>query len=87
MLSGFLTSNGSLLLSSINWENRVANALSRRATLLITMKAEVTGFECLKELYEEDEDFGETWNRCKAQQPIFEIFRKGIYFVGIGCAF
>jgi hypothetical protein len=63
--------------------NRVADVLSCRATLLITMKVEVTGFECLKELYEEDEDFDETWKRCKAGQPIFEIhIQKGYLFCG-----
>jgi hypothetical protein len=40
--------------------NCVADALSCRATLLITMKAEVTAFECIKELYGKYEDFGET---------------------------
>ena len=67
MLDGFLTSYGSLfsIKQKLGKLNRVVDALCRQATLLITMKAEVIGFERLKELYEEAKDFGEIWKQNK----------------------
>ncbi|KAA0039232.1 Transposon Ty3-G Gag-Pol polyprotein [Cucumis melo var. makuwa] len=40
-------------------ENRVADALSRKETLLTVLSAEITAFNHLPTLYETDEDFGD----------------------------
>ncbi|XP_021737357.1 uncharacterized protein LOC110703884 [Chenopodium quinoa] len=45
-------------------QNKVVDALSRRHALLSTLQVKVIGFEVLKDLYEDDEDFGEIWNNC-----------------------
>ena len=45
--------------------NKVADALSRKVDCLASLRVEVFGFEDLKELYENDEDFDETWKACQ----------------------
>ena len=46
--------------------NRVADALSRRHSLLTKMKVEVLGFDEMKELYDVDTDFSEALRECRA---------------------
>ncbi|KAG8490723.1 hypothetical protein CXB51_013780 [Gossypium anomalum] len=46
-------------------DNMVADALSRRYTLLSTLKSKLLGFSFLKELYANDVDFGEIYSVCE----------------------
>ena len=46
-------------------DNIVADALSRRYTLLSTLEAKVLGFEHVKDLYENDNDFAPFYGECE----------------------
>lgn len=46
-------------------ENIVADALSRRYTLLSTLDTKILGFEYIKELYETDPDFSSVYVACE----------------------
>ncbi|CAA7039456.1 unnamed protein product, partial [Microthlaspi erraticum] len=45
-------------------DNVVADALSRRYTLLSTLDAKLLGFEQIKDLYDSDSDFAEIYKSC-----------------------
>ncbi|GJR41321.1 reverse transcriptase domain-containing protein [Tanacetum coccineum] len=63
--------------------NQVADALSRRHSLIITMQIRVQGFDSFRGLYCDDPDFRETWRKC-ANGP-FQQFSKldGYFFKGV----
>ena len=62
--------------------NVVADALSRRHALVTSIQVQVVGFDVLKQLYEEDADFGEIWKVC-ADKPFKGFVRmEGFLFKG-----
>uniref|UniRef100_A0A2N9IIC5 Reverse transcriptase n=1 Tax=Fagus sylvatica TaxID=28930 RepID=A0A2N9IIC5_FAGSY len=60
--------------------NQVADALSRRHSLLSTMEVQVLGFEVLKELYKNDPDFGNVWESCSTGSFNHFLVQEGFLF-------
>uniref|UniRef100_A0A2N9IVE3 CCHC-type domain-containing protein n=1 Tax=Fagus sylvatica TaxID=28930 RepID=A0A2N9IVE3_FAGSY len=60
--------------------NQVADALSRRHSLLSTMEVQVLGFEVLKELYKNDPDFGNVWESCSKGSFNHFLVQEGFLF-------
>nr|GFB22424.1 transposon Ty3-I Gag-Pol polyprotein [Tanacetum cinerariifolium] len=59
--------------------NKMADALSRRHCLLQTIKTKVLGFEVIKDLYDNDCDFGTIWKSC-CKGPVNDFLRyEGLY--------
>jgi len=68
--------------------NKVADALSRRCLIMKEFKVETLGFEHLKEMYGENEDFKEAYEACvnpllRDRSPWMEyLFQDGLLFKG-----
>ena len=68
--------------------NQVADALSKRAHLLVTIRNECLAFNYIKDLYGKDEDFKTMWEKCRSlvhgtDDFLFQdgFFKKAIKFV------
>jgi len=62
--------------------NQGADALSRRHLLLFQLDACVLGFEHLKALYDQDEDFGRIFEECRKHPKEDYLIQEGYLFKG-----
>ncbi|XP_026452380.1 uncharacterized protein LOC113352828 [Papaver somniferum] len=64
--------------------NQVVDAVSRRAHLLVTLKHESLAFDFLKDLYSEDKDFQQLWDKCGSSKGSGDDFliQEGFIFKG-----
>lgn len=63
--------------------NKVAYALSRRASLLMMLQTEAVGLESIKEQYASDKDFTLPWDKCISGQTCEDYnLRQGYLFKG-----
>ena len=64
----------------------MADALSRRYSLLTTLDAKLLGVELLKDMYASDTDFGETFQSCsRATQESYSIFDGYLFYLNRLC--
>ena len=62
-------------------QNQVADALSRRATLLTTLSSHIVAFDTLKDTYAEDDDFAEIWHKCLFNEDVGDfVITQGFLF-------
>ena len=61
-------------------QNKVVDALSRRASLLATISTKVVGFDYLKDTCAVDEDFGGIWAQGNNKEFVTDLFRIDFYF-------
>lgn len=63
--------------------NKVADALSRRTSLLLALQTEITGLKELKDMYATDSDFAEIWSRSLLHFPNEDYYiQDGFIFKG-----
>lgn len=63
--------------------NKIADALSRRANLLVVLQTEITGLEEMNELYVEDSDFADLWSKCSQHKSCADFpIQNGYLFKG-----
>jgi len=62
--------------------NKGADALSRRYPLLSTLESKVLGFECVKGMYAQDDDFKEIYGKCTSHGYRLFHLEHGFLFKG-----